>query len=85
MLGYYDARFDLNLRFRLIQNRDELSNRIDVLFDIGDDQSITAAIDFDRTAARKPSLDDRKHALIAASTSRIATGAATEAKICRPT
>ena len=81
MLGNDDASFDLYLRFRLIQNRHELSDRFDVLFHIGNNQGIAAAIDFDCTTARKPSLDDWKHALIAAAASRVATSAAAEAKV----
>ena len=32
-----DARFDLNLRFRLVQNCNQLANCVDVLFDVGND------------------------------------------------
>jgi hypothetical protein len=46
-----DSGFDLNLRFWLIKNCDELPNRLDVFLYVRNNQCIAAAIYFDRTAS----------------------------------
>jgi len=54
-------------RVRLVQDRDELANRVDVFFNVSDDQRVAASIDFNAATARKTSRDDWQQSLIATS------------------
>ena len=47
MLRDNDARFDFDLRLRLIENRNQLANRFHVLFYVRHDQGVAATFDFD--------------------------------------
>src|SRR5205085_4623278 len=71
-----DARFDLNLRFGLIQYGYELTYGFDVLTNICDDECVAAAFNFDCAATRESALNDRKKTLIASSACGIAASAA---------
>ena len=66
MLRNHDARFDLDLRLGLIEDRYQLANRIDVFPDVGDDESVATTLDFNRTSPRQSARDDRQQALITA-------------------
>ena len=46
-----DTGFDLNLRFRLIEKGHQLTDRVDVLANVGDNDRVAAAVDFYRAAA----------------------------------
>src|SRR5581483_4534856 len=83
MLRNDDASFDLDLRLWLIEDGNQLADRLDVLFHVGDDQRVAASFNFHRTQSRQTTLDDRQQSLIAAATGRIATGATTEAQVGR--
>src|SRR5207253_4956883 len=78
-----NARFDFDLRLGLVENRDQLANRFDVLFDVGNNQRIAAAVDFDRAAARQTAFDNRENTLVATATRGIAACAAAEAEVGR--
>src|SRR5262249_37092172 len=73
---------DFNLRLGLIENCDELANRVNIFFHVRDDQRIAATIDFDRATSRKPARDDGHQSLIAAAAGRIATSATTKTQVC---
>jgi hypothetical protein len=61
-----DSSFDLNLRLGLIQDLNQLSDRIEIFTNVCDDNRIAASVRFDRAAARETALNDRKEAFAAA-------------------
>src|SRR5438045_4454109 len=81
MLRDDDPSFNLDLRFRLIEDGNQLTNGFDVFPNVRDYQRVGLTQDFDRTEAGKTTLDDRKNSLIAAAASRIATGTTTKTQI----
>src|ERR1043166_6540293 len=81
MLSDHNARFNFNLRLRLIEDSYQLTHCLDIFFDIRHDQSVAASINLDRAATRKATRDDRQQALVAASTRGITAGATTETQV----
>src|SRR5205807_3058121 len=58
LVGDHDAHFDLDLRFRLIEQGHQLTNCVNILFHVRDDQGVAAAINFDTATTRKTTLDN---------------------------
>ena len=63
-----DSRFDLDLRRRLVKNKDELAQCVDVFLNIRDDQGIVSTVYLNGASARKTLGDNSQDSLVRAAT-----------------